>query len=85
MLTGWLQISARNTPGQSPTPSVLNVIIPEPAPSTPVLQEEDVSVSQPSDDVVMEDAVEIEPRTSYPFRSSVSNQFYHQLASQWRI
>lgn len=53
------QISARGTPMQSPTPSVPNVVTPEPAPSTPVLQEEDTS--QPADDV-MEDVVSTETR-----------------------
>ncbi|KAF9649383.1 hypothetical protein BDM02DRAFT_3113761 [Thelephora ganbajun] len=53
-------ISARNTPGQSPTPSVPNVATPGPAPSTPVLQAEDVPPPQPSDDIVMEDTAEIE-------------------------
>lgn len=62
-----LQISARNTPGKSPTQSVVNIATPELAPSTPILQEEDAPVTQPSDDVSMEDAEAIEPCVFVPF------------------
>ena len=77
MLTGWLQISARNTPGQSPSPAVPNAATPEPAPSTPALREEDIPVLQPSDDVAMEDITTIEPRTLHSFRLSTLSRLYY--------
>ena len=66
MLTGRYQITARNTPGQSPTPSVPNAATPEPAPSTPILQEEDIP-PQPSDDIVMDGTTATETRKLHPF------------------
>ena len=50
-----------------------SIVTPEPAPSTPVLQEEDVASPSPSDDVVMEDAPVIKTRVLHPFQLSTLN------------